>query len=67
MPNPTPGTPFPLGSTMQKGGVNFSIYSKHAKGMQLLLFDVAESDIPNRVIDLDPHQNCTFHYWHVLI
>ena len=67
MPNPAPGTPFPLGSTIQKGGVNFSIYSKHATGMQLLLFDDAESDIPNRVIDLDPHQNCTFHYWHVLI
>jgi len=29
----------PLGATPSAGGVNFSVFSRHATGVQLLLFD----------------------------
>jgi glycogen operon protein len=34
-----PGRPFPLGATWDGGGTNFSIFSEHAKGVELCLFD----------------------------
>ena len=35
-----PETSFPLGATIAPGGVNFSVFSKHATGVQLLFFAV---------------------------
>ena len=34
-----PGGPLPLGATWDGEGVNFSLFSEHAEGVQLLLFD----------------------------
>ena len=34
-----PGRPFPLGATWDGGGTNFSIFSEHAEGVDLCLFD----------------------------
>jgi glycogen operon protein len=34
-----PGSSFPLGATLDAGGVNFALYSKHATAVFLLLFD----------------------------
>ncbi len=48
-------------------GVNFSVYSKHATGMDLLLFDEVDSPEPSRVIELDPQRHRSFHYWHVFV
>jgi len=31
------GSSFPLGATLSPAGVNFSVFSKHATGVQLLL------------------------------
>ncbi len=60
------GQSYPLGATVVADGVNFSVFSKNATGMKLLLFDeVTDSDA--RVITLDPVQNRTFHYWHVSV
>lgn len=33
------GKPFALGAASTAGGVNFSLYSKNATGVELLLFD----------------------------
>ena len=33
-----PGKPLPFGATFLPGGVNFSIYSRHAKSCTLVLF-----------------------------
>lgn len=33
-----PGRPFPFGTTLIPGGINFSIYSRHAKSCTLVLF-----------------------------
>jgi glycogen operon protein len=34
-----PGVPYPLGATWVGDGVNFAIYSEHASGVELCLFD----------------------------
>jgi isoamylase len=59
------GEPYPLGPTLTDGGVNFSIFSAHAKAMHLLLFDREDATSASRVISLDPKSNRTGHYWHI--
>lgn len=66
MPEPTTrGRSSPLGATVSREGTNFSVYSKHATGIELLLFDHADDACPSSVIRLDPALNRTYHYWHV--
>ena len=36
-----PGRPYPLGSTWDGEGVNFALFSEHAEGVELCLFDEA--------------------------
>jgi isoamylase len=36
-----PGKPYPLGSTWDGEGVNFALFSEHAEGVELCLFDQA--------------------------
>jgi glycogen operon protein len=38
-----PGRPYPLGTTWDGSGTNFAIYSEHATGVHLCLFDSPES------------------------
>jgi len=57
----------PLGATVSKGGVNFSVFSKNATGVELLLFDDTDDAGPARTIRLDPATNRTYHYWHVFV
>jgi len=61
------GQSFPLGATVCDNGTNFSVYSKHATGMELLLFDRVDDARPERVISIDPATNRMYHYWHVFV
>jgi glycogen operon protein len=61
------GRSFPLGASLVADGANFSVFSKHATAVQLLLFDRADDARPARVIDLDPHTQRTHHYWHAFV
>jgi glycogen operon protein len=61
------GRSFPLGATPTSEGVNFSVFTKHGTGVQLLLFADPDAVRPLRVIDLDPRVNRTYHYWHVFV
>ena len=61
------GSPSPVGATLRPGGVNFSLYSRNATGVELLLFDSADDAMPARVIRIDPGSNLTYHYWHVFV
>ena len=61
------GSPHPLGATVQPGGVNFSLYSAGATGIELLLFDNHDSLQPLQTIPLIPSRNKTFHFWHVFV
>src|SRR5512135_1900603 len=63
----TRGNSFPLGATVVHGGVNFSVYSKNAEAVELLLFEQAEDSAPSRTMLLDPWKNRTYHYWHVFV
>ena len=60
------GNSAPLGATVGAGGVNFSVYSRDATGIDLLLFDAAGDPKPSHIIQLDPADR-TYHYWHVFL
>ena len=62
-----PTASFPLGATVLPGGVNFSVYSRNASGVELLLVDREDDAPPARVIAVDPLANRTSHYWHVFV
>ncbi|HEX7778560.1 MAG TPA: glycogen debranching protein GlgX [Vicinamibacterales bacterium] len=66
-PTCSAGVSAPLGASLRAGGVNFSVYSKHAALIELLLFNDAGASTPGRVIPLDPHVNRTYHYWHTFV
>src|SRR4051794_20311029 len=61
------GESSPLGATVGDGGVNFSLFSRTATGVELLLFDREDAPAPSRMIRLDPAENRTYHYWHVFV
>jgi glycogen operon protein len=61
------GASAPLGATPSQVGVNFSIFSRHASRVELLLFDREDDAQPERVIPFDPCTNRTYFYWHVFV
>ena len=65
--NDQPGTSAPLGATVCAAGVNFSVFSKDATGVELLLFDDAAAVQPSRVVKLEGGDHRTYHYWHVFV
>jgi glycogen operon protein len=62
-----PGHSYPLGSTVTPEGVNFSVYSKHATGMELMLFDRVDDFAPSHVLPLKSTWHRTFDYWHAFV
>ncbi|HEY7335417.1 MAG TPA: glycogen debranching protein GlgX [Bryobacteraceae bacterium] len=64
---PRKGRSYPLGAAVAPGGVNFSLYSRSATGVDLLLFDREEDTRPSRAISLDPADNRTYYYWHAFV
>ena len=61
------GSSSPLGATVFPGGVNFSIFSRDASSIELLLFDRVDDASPSRIMVLDPKRNRTYHYWHIFV
>ena len=61
------GEPSPLGATVTHEGVNFSLFSRTATGVELLFFDQIDDGKPARVVSLDPVANRTYYYWHTFI
>jgi isoamylase len=61
------GASAPLGVTVLPGGVNFSVFSKHAVLLELLLFDAENATGPARIIPLEANKHRTYHYWHVFV
>jgi isoamylase len=60
------GDSAPLGATVGPRGTNFSLFSRHASRVELLLFDRDDAE-PARTIDLDPAVHRTYHYWHAFV
>ena len=61
------GWSYPLGARLGREGVNFSVYSKHAEAIDLLLFDSADDARPARTVVLVPPRHRTYHYWHAFV
>jgi glycogen operon protein len=61
------GTTHPLGATLGGGGANFSLFSRSAARVELLLFDRADDARPSRIVELDSRTHRTYHYWHVSV
>jgi isoamylase len=61
------GCSAPLGATVCRGGVNFSLFSRRASQVQLLFFDRVDDSNPSRVLTLDPQKHRTYHYWHIFV
>ena len=57
----------PLGASVTASGVNFSVFSRSAAAVELLLFDREDNTQPARVVPIDPVTNRTYHYWHVFV
>jgi len=58
------GYPYPLGATWMGNGVNFAIFSEHATGVELCLFDNLEATEENIRIPVSEH---TDQVWHVFL
>lgn len=63
----TSGKAAPLGATVYRDGVNFSLFSRKASAVELLLFNREEDTQLTNVISFDPFANRTYHYWHVFV
>jgi isoamylase len=57
----------PLGATVDKEGVNFSVFSRNATAVELLLFNKHDDVQPFQIIKLEPQVNQTFFFWHVYV
>jgi glycogen operon protein len=65
--NDPAGQSAPIGATVSDRGVNFSLFSRLATGVELLLFDREEDVAPARVIRIESTTNRTYHYWHAFV
>jgi hypothetical protein len=61
------GQPFPPGATWEEDGWNFSLYSRHANGVTLLIYDEKEFAKPLAAFTLDPLRNKTGRIWHTFV
>ncbi|MEJ2005422.1 MAG: alpha-amylase family glycosyl hydrolase, partial [Cyclobacteriaceae bacterium] len=62
-----PGRPYPIGATVDADGVNFSLYSHKATGVELLLFSKPDAAQPSKRFVLDPATNKSSNYWHIYV
>ncbi|HPG52513.1 MAG TPA: glycogen debranching enzyme, partial [Spirochaetota bacterium] len=63
----SPGYPLPLGASYTRDGIQFSIFSRHASAVTLLLFESDRADSAFSGIRLDPAVNRTGDIWHILV
>ena len=56
-----PGKPYPLGATYDGNGVNFAVFSEHAKKVEVCLFDPNDTSKETRRF---PLLETTHHVWH---
>ena len=60
------GHPLPLGATVERGGINFAIFSRHAQAMTLLLFLSGRPGVI-AAFPFDPKRNRTGDVWHAFV
>ncbi|MCU0847426.1 MAG: glycogen debranching protein GlgX [Spirochaetes bacterium] len=62
-----PGSPLPLGANTRKNGTQFSIFSRNARSVSLVLFESAGPGAKSVAIELHPEKNKTGDIWHILV
>ncbi|HSD26635.1 MAG TPA: isoamylase, partial [Vicinamibacteria bacterium] len=60
------GHPLPYGAASRREGVNFSVFSRHATAVSLVLFAPGDGE-PVLELPLDPRYNKTGDVWHVFV
>ena len=60
-------TEAPFGANLDGDGVHFSLFSRNARTVWLLLYDTPQDDAPSYEISLDPQAHRTGDIWHVWI
>ena len=61
------GEALPHGARVHNGGVNFSVFSRHATAMWLDLFESPDAEHPFQSIKFDNKMNKTGDVWHVFV
>jgi len=61
------GKPEHFGTTLDAEGANFTLFSRHATAVELLLYRTADSAEPFQIIPLNPAENRSFFFWHVQV
>src|SRR5215216_2098503 len=59
-----PGKSFPLGATWDGKGVNFTLYSENATGVELCLFNSPEDEVETAKIPITEYSELI---WHIYI
>ena len=62
---PSAPVPVPYGARVMEQGVHFSLFSRHATRVWLLLFDHAEDETPKEEFELLPDRNRLGDLWHL--
>ena len=62
---PSAPVPVPYGARVMEQGVHFSVFSRHATRVWLLLFDHAEDEAPKEEFELLPDRNRLGDLWHL--
>ncbi len=60
------GHPLPFGARVERGGINFAIFSRHATAVTLLLF-LPGGRVEMAAFPLDRHHNRTGDVWHAFV
>ncbi len=61
------GVPLPLGATLRADGVRFSVFSRHAERLYLVLFEEPRDGVPSQEIPLDPLLHRVGDIWTVVV
>ncbi|MGD2168540.1 MAG: glycogen debranching protein GlgX, partial [Gammaproteobacteria bacterium] len=61
------GRPFPPGASVADDGVNFSLFSRHASAVTLVIYADAESSSALHIVPLSPERQRERFIWHVFI
>ncbi len=59
--------PAPFGAHVHTDGVSFTLFSRHASRVWLMLFEEAHADQPDREIELSPDQHRIGDIWHIQV
>ena len=62
---PSVSAPVPFGAHVVEQGVHFSIFSRHATRVWLMIFNHAEDEVPAEEFELHPDRNRLGDLWHL--